>query len=400
MNEKWNPVIDFIRLSKFQWRCSILLLIGLISAGCGRFEVDVAVEPVGTPIAAVIVAEPTGTPVPAQSLATATEQPVATEKAPDTAFESDPATSTDVQAIRISDSTAVAFVYSGPGENFPLAASVQSGLALVVKSVTEDGRWYELAGCGEQNPFRPAPSCWISTDSAIAEPIPAIVPSQQPVQTTGTQAILIMAEDMALVRSGPNTIYPIVAQLAGGFSFRVTGVSEDGNWWRLEECSSPLNEVLTECWISADSAIIQALDEPIPHGPQSSAPPAEETPLREGSVTIVELPKCFNLDTGTIGSSANANCEFNLHPSESAGTLIFEPIQPARFGFSGVFPEAPTEAMCAGSQHLSGVSEVIAPLASFYICYQTGEGRFGYLHFLDMTESPITVTLEWHTYGQ
>lgn len=404
-----KPITNVIRLSKLKWYYSVLLLVGLISAGCGRFDVDVAVERIETPGAVVVVTEPTNTPTPAptQPQATVVEPPVATAMPTATAKETEatfdpyPVFATDVQAIRISNGTEMAFIYSGPGESFPLAGSVQSGLALAVNGVTEDGRWYALAGCGQQNPSRPAPSCWISTDPTIAEPISGgIVPSQQPVQPTDAKAVLIMAQDMALIHSGPDTTYPVMAQMAGGFSFNVVGISEDSNWWRLEECSSPLNEVLTECWISADSAITQALDEPIHHGPQSSAPPAADVPLRAGTITIVELPRCFNLDAGTVGSTSNANCEFNLHPSESAGTLIFEPVPPARFGFSGVFPEPPTEAMCAGSQHLRGVSEVIAPAASLYICYQTGEGRFGYLHFLEMLDSPLAVTLEWKTYSE
>lgn len=386
------------------------MLIGLISSGCGRFDVGLSVEPVEPTVATIASATPTPNSVMAQPQATVTKQPTAVETAAvvveptemveptESAFDPYPTLISEVQAIRILDSVGMALIYSGPGENFPLAASIQSGLALAVGGVTEDGRWYQLAGCGEQNPFRPAPSCWISTDPTVAEPIPPIVPSQQPVQTTDKQAVMILAQDMASVYSGPETTYPMVAQLAGGFSFNITGISADGNWWRLEECSSPLNESLAECWISADPAITQAVDGAIPHGPQSSAPPIEDPLLRSGTTTIVELPRCFNLDAGTVGSASNPNCEFTLYSSESPGTLFFEPIRPARFGFGGVFPEAPTEAMCAGSQHLSGVGEVIAPVASFYVCYQTGEGRFGYLRFWEMTDSPLTVTMEWKTF--
>jgi len=309
-----------------------------------------------------------------------------------------PVRPTDVQAVRIADGPTMVPIYSGPGDTFQQIAAVQSGLALNVNGITEDARWYRLAGCSEQNPFRPAPSCWISTDPNATLPIRAIGPSQQPVLAVDKQAVLITAPDMAPVHSGPADTYPMIAQLAGGFSFPINGVSEDGNWWRLTGCSSPLNRPLDECWVSADPGITQALDELIPHGPQSSVPPPAEGPLWEGATTITELPRCFNLDAGTVGSDSNPNCDFNLRPHESAGTLFFEPIMPARFGFGGVFPEPPTEAMCAGSQHLSANSEVIAPAAMFYICYQTGNGRFGYLHFLQMTDDPPTVSLEWHTF--
>lgn len=316
-------------------------------------------------------------------------------------FEPYPVMATDVRAIRVADTVEMAPIYSGPGADFVQAAGVESGMALAVSGITEDGRWYQLTGCKEQNPFRPAPSCWISTAQEVSQPIRGIDPSQQPVVTSDAQAVLIVTNEfMAPVYSGPDETYPRVSQLASGFSFPVIGMSEDGHWWRLEGCSSPLNEELDECWISADPSMTEPLDELIPHGPQLSAPQQPVGPSRSGTTTVTELPRCFDLDAGTVGAVANPNCEFNMHPHEAEFTLIFEPIQPSRFGFSGVFPEPPTEAMCAGSQHLSGSSEVIAPLASFYICYQTGEGRFGYLHFLDMTNEPLTVTLEWHTYGE
>jgi hypothetical protein len=234
----------------------------------------------------------------------------------------------------------------------------------------------------------------------VALPIRPIAPSQQPVLPAEKQAVLVVAQDMAAIHSGPDTTYPVISQLAGGFSFNIEGVSEDGNWWRLAECSSPLNELLSECWISADPDVTQALDEPIFHGPPPAGAPAANTPLRSGTTTITELPKCFNLDSGTEGAVSNPNREFNVHGHESPGTLVFEPIPPARFGFSGVFPEPPTPTMCAGSQHLQANTETIAPAATLYVCYQTGEGRFGYLHFLSMSNEPLAVTLEWQTFEE
>lgn len=303
---------------------------------------------------------------------------------------------TDVRAIRIVGEMVP--IYSGPGETFPMITNVPNGFALAVSGITADAQWYQLAGCGEQNPQRPAPACWISANQAQTTPIRAIEPSQQPVVPTDQGAVMVVSNDMAPVYSGPDSSYPKISQLAGGFSFPISGRSEDGNWWRLVGCSSPVNEELAECWISADPAVTEAQAELTPHGPQSSAPIQENVPLRSGTITVTELPQCFNLDTGSVGAVSNPNCEFNLHPHDSAGTLVFEPIQPARFGFSGVFPEAPSATMCVGSQHLSGNSEVIAPLATMYVCYQTGEGRFGYLHFLDMTDEPLTATFEWHTF--
>lgn len=303
---------------------------------------------------------------------------------------------TDVRAVQVVGEMVP--VHSGPGETFPLVTNVPGGFTLAVSGITADARWYALAGCGDQNPNRPAPACWISADQAQTTPIRAIEPSQQSVVPTDKGAVLVVSNDMAPIYSGPDSSYPQISQLAGGFTFLITGQSEDGNWWRLTECSSPLNERLDECWISADPAVTEAVDRLMPHGPQSSAPPQVDTPQRSGTVTMTELPQCFNLDNGVVGAQSNPNCEFNLHPHESAGTLFFEPILPAQFAFGGVFPEAPSATMCLGSQSLSSNAEVIAPLASMYICYRTGEGRIGYLHFIDMTDEPLTATFEWHTF--
>lgn len=303
---------------------------------------------------------------------------------------------TDVRAVRVVGDMVP--IYSGPGETFPLVTNVTSGFALAVSGITADVQWYQLAGCGNQNPNSPAPACWISADQAQTTPSRPLEPSGQPVSPANNDAILVVSNDMAPVYSGPGSDYPQISALAGGFTFAISGQSEDGQWWRLTECSSPVNERLDDCWISAGPGVTEAIDGLIPHGPQSSAAPAADSPLRSGTITVTELPRCFDLDGGTVGAVSNPNCEFNLHPHDSMGTLVFEPIQPANFGFSGVFPEAPSVTMCVGSPHLSGTSEVIAPLATMYVCYRTGQGRFGYLHFIDMTDEPLTATFEWHTF--
>lgn len=322
-----------------------------------------------------------------------TDTSAATAQAPST---------TDVRAIRVVESVRVATVVSGPTQDASPVAQIPGGMTVAVSGISDDGGWYQLAGCGEQNPYRPAPDCWLSADQSVAQPVRPIAPSQQPVLDSDTASVVIMAQNMANVRSGPGTDYAVISQLAGGFTFPVIGVSEDGGWWRLNECSSPLNEVLEECWISADPAITGAVETAGIGGQAAPGQQPTAVPQRSGSVVLEELPICFNLDDGTVGDvesgSPDPLCEFTLRAADSAGTLIFEPVQPARFGFGGVFPEVPSVSMCSGSQHLSGGSETIAPLASMYVCYQTGEGRFGYLHFVDMRDDPLTVTMEWETF--
>lgn len=170
---------------------------------------------------------------------------------------------TSVAAIRVVADGAGAMVYSGPGTDNEVVALIPTGLALEVSGMSRDKAWYELAGCHAQNPYRPAPACWISTDQAISSPIRGIGPSQQPSLPTETRSILVLTDDMAPIYSGPADSYPVVSQLAGGFSFAVEGVSQDGAWWRLAECASPLNEPLDECWISADPSVAEPSSAPL-----------------------------------------------------------------------------------------------------------------------------------------
>jgi len=308
-------------------------------------------------------------------------------------------------------------------------SSVQMICWLVVAWLMAGCGTFEFTGRVELDPTpttaMAAPATWTPTpgiETAVVEltpptatPIPqeeASAPTVAPtVVPTGSEeaasmghtdvaAVLITAADRTPVYSGPGTEYEQINALFGGLVFPVSGISADGNWWRLTSCYDDTDQPAPACWISADPSVTQPA-EPVPHGPPAALPPptvAHEP--RRGATNLVEFPGCFNLDNGATGGVGNAQCEFNLYVGETgSGLVTVEPIAPARFGFGGVFPQPPSQEQCANSPHLRRNAETIAPLASMYICYETGVGRYGYLRFTDMTEAPdYSVTFEWYTF--
>ena len=54
--------------------------------------------------------------------------------------------------------------------------------------------------------------------------------------------------------SGPGETYEPVARIFGGQTYPVSGVSQDGQWWRLR-CYDDTNAIIPQCWVSADPAV-------------------------------------------------------------------------------------------------------------------------------------------------
>ena len=59
--------------------------------------------------------------------------------------------------------------------------------------------------------------------------------------------------DMAPIYSGPGDTYPQIGGIFGGMAGTVTGVSVDGQWWRVM-CP---DDTVGSCWISADPSVTE-----------------------------------------------------------------------------------------------------------------------------------------------
>lgn len=69
-----------------------------------------------------------------------------------------------------------------------------------------------------------------------------------------TDVTSVTINEDATFYSGPGTEYETVARIFGGQTYPVSGVSQDGEWWRLR-CYDDTNVIIPQCWVSADPAV-------------------------------------------------------------------------------------------------------------------------------------------------
>jgi uncharacterized protein YraI len=93
----------------------------------------------------------------------------------------------------------------------------------------------------------------------FAQPEPV---ATQPVDMNAyeTNVKYVMAQQDVNMRSGPGTQFRIISYIAAGQTAKVTGVSANGNWWRV---ICPDNNV-GSCWVSALSSLTSPTDGPLP----------------------------------------------------------------------------------------------------------------------------------------
>jgi hypothetical protein len=133
--------------------------------------------------------------------------------------------------------------------------------------------------------------------------------------------------------------------------------------------------------------------------PPAAGDISEEPLYAQKMGETVALPACYDFDDGMSVVPPDDACDFSILPGPDSGTIEVYPQAGARLAYGGVFPEAPTLAQCAGSDAFSGEREIVAPMAAMYVCYQTGQGRTGYLHFTAADlEQAGTLTFDWFTF--
>ncbi|HEU0296397.1 MAG TPA: SH3 domain-containing protein [Anaerolineales bacterium] len=87
-------------------------------------------------------------------------------------------------------------------------------------------------------------------------------PTPQPVDTNAypTTVKYIMAQKDVRMRTGPGTQFSILGYIAAGQTAKVTGVSANGDWWRVI-CPDGSESA---CWVSADYSLTKPTDSPFP----------------------------------------------------------------------------------------------------------------------------------------
>ncbi|MEW5985919.1 MAG: hypothetical protein AB1791_04735 [Chloroflexota bacterium] len=110
-----------------------------------------------------------------------------------------------------------------------------------------------LAGC-EDTKIEPTPT---STPAANTPTGP--LPTRQrgrvtiPAFETDVQYVKMLQE--VAIYGGPADTYEVVGRFAAGVTTFVTGVSENGEWWR----TLCLNGLIGDCWVSANPSLTQPL---------------------------------------------------------------------------------------------------------------------------------------------
>lgn len=154
-------------------------------------------------------------------------------------------------------------------------------------------------------------------------------------------------------------------------------------------------EVMSET-PSDDVAVIETVT-------PEKAPALEDTVYAAKNGETLVLPGCFDFDEGVslAPPDSDSACDFSVLPGPDGGTIEVYPQNEAQLAYGGVFPQAPALAQCAASDAYSHEKEIVAPMAAMYVCYQTSEGRTGYLHFTSAElDKGGTVSFDWLTFVQ
>jgi hypothetical protein len=201
----------------------------------------------------------------------------------------------------------------------------------------------------------------------------------------------------------PEVIAPL---LSSDYCYQ-TGIGRYG-YLRFKEISH--NGVLIE-WHTFDTLVItpEAGQGTISTGTALETPfvlltsfPTETIPPywthSEGFDRYLNFNFCFDLDNGEDNDNQYPACDFFIYhgPGGVYNEIEFIPNPPAIFTFWKSFDNPPGFNDCRRSPAYTHQVTTIAPLELNYICYQTGEGRFGYLRF-DNTNKDV-VSIDWHTF--
>lgn len=134
--------------------------------------------------------------------------------------------------------------------------------------------------------------------------------------------------------------------------------------------------------------------------PETGGIPEDDAVYAQKAGETLILPGCYDFDEGVSLTPPDGACDFSVLPGPDGGTIEVYPQGGAALAYGGVFPEQPTESQCAATDAYSREREIVAPMAAMYVCYQTAQGRTGYLHFTaaDLAQAG-TLTFDWVTYA-
>ncbi len=259
---------------------------------------------------------------------------------------------------------------NGPGTQFSVIGLIAGGQTAKVTGVSADGYWWRVI-C----PDNSIGSCWVSAARHLTRPTDGIV-TQPPVDTTAypTEVKYVMALKDVAMRTGPGTQFSQMSTIAAGQTAMVTGVSANGNWWRV---ICPDNTV-GSCWVSAGSQFTQ----PVSLSGNADVQSVEVKVLESYPLQVIAVARGLLPDSGctTISSASqtrtgntiivtvttrkdpNAFCAQVLTPFEYAIQLEVSSLLPGTYiarvnSVEAVF-ELPGTTLPTGVQYVMAQQEI------------------------------------------
>jgi len=108
---------------------------------------------------------------------------------------------------------------------------------------------------------------------------------------------------------------------------------------------------------------------------------------------ILDRGECFDLDAGQVVAAGDAGGDVCLADSGEPAPHLY-PQGGARF--DSAFFEQPTRAQCQAAPLEEGMFD---PISDVNICFQTNEGRYGFVRVTSGLEPPVDrLVFDWWTY--
>ncbi len=147
-------------------------------------------------------------------------------------------------------------------------------------------------------------------------------------------------------------------------------------------------------WKTYDLAGVVPTMEPTP---TSTATPMLDTGIfRQDEGSFLSFDNCFDFDDGALFADDPA-CEIAIEAGEQEGSVLVIPQGLSRFAAGAAFLEAPALEQCAGSTNFSSDEAQVQP-TGYHYCYQTNDGRFGYL-YVETVDDGNGITFDWVTFA-
>ena len=116
----------------------------------------------------------------------------------------------------------------------------------------------------------------------------------------------------------------------------------------------------------------------------------------EAQDTFTYFTTCIDLDEGRKLDGSSPGCDFSVYSGGDYMKVEFAPFFPAAFAFNSMLLTQPTLDQCMGLKGMSSDTLTITP-QNHFICYQTKNGRYGYLTFKEI--DPYNgITFDWRTF--